>query len=52
MRNMVAPVRRYERIVPDYRRDQGRPKESPNEVTRHDLRTLRLTKDMAQDRRL
>jgi len=52
-RNMDAPVRRCERIErPNYRRSRGRPKKSWSKVIRHDLKTLGLVKDMAQDRRL
>jgi len=52
-RNMDTPVRRCERIeLPEYRRSRGRPNNSWGEVTRHDLKTLGLVEDMAQDRRL
>jgi len=34
-----------------YRRSRGRPKKSWREVIRHDLRTLGLVEDMAQDRK-
>jgi hypothetical protein len=48
-----APVRRCERIeCADYRRSRGRPKKSWSEVIRHDLKTLGIMEDMAQDRRL
>jgi len=50
-RPMDAPVRRCETIeYLDYRRSRGRPKKSWSEVIRHDLRTLGLVEDMAQDR--
>jgi len=46
-------VRRDERIDrPDCIRSRGRPKKSWSEVIRHDLNTLGLMDDMAQDRRL
>ena len=46
-------MRRCERIDRlDYKRSRGRPKKSWSEVIRHDLKTLRLVEDMAQDRRL
>jgi len=52
-RNMDAPVRRCEKIDhPDYRRSRARPKKSGIEVIRHNLKTLGLEEDMAQDRRL
>jgi len=52
-RNMDASVRRCERIDrPDYRISRGMPKKSLSKVIRHDLKTLRLEEDMAQDRRL
>ena len=35
----------------DYRRSRDRPKKSWSEVIRHDLRTLGLVEDMAQDRK-
>ena len=37
---------------PEYSRGRGRPKKSWSEVIRHDLKTLRLVEDMAQDRKL
>jgi len=50
---MDAPVRRCEKFDrPNYRRSRGRPKKSWSEVMRHDLKTLGLVEDMAQDRRL
>ena len=50
---MDAPVRRCETIVClDYSRSRGKPKKSWSEVIRHDLRTLGLVEDMAQDRKL
>ena len=36
----------------EYRRSRGRPQKSWSEVIRHDLKTLGLVKDMAQDRKL
>ena len=52
-RSRSAPVRRCEMIeYPEYRRSRGRPKKSWSEVIRHDLRTLGLVEDMAQDRKL
>ena len=52
-RNMDAPVRRCEKIdCPDYRRSRGRSKKNWSEVIRHDLKTLGLEEDMAQDTRL
>ena len=48
-----APVKTCETIeCPDYRRSRGRPNKSWSEVIRHDLKTLRLMEDMAQDRKL
>jgi len=48
-----APVRRCETIeYPEYRRNRGRPKKSWSEVIRHDLKTLSLAEDIAQDRKL
>ena len=52
-RSRDASVRRCETIgCPHYRRSRGRPKKSWNEVIRHDLRTLRLVEDIAQNRKL
>jgi len=52
-KSMDAPVKRCERIVrPNCRRSRGRSKKSWSEVIRHDLKTLGLVEDMAQDRRL
>jgi len=52
-RNMDALVRRCERLDrPDYKKSRGRPYKSWSEVIRHDLKTLGLVEDMAQDRRL
>ena len=52
-RPMDASVRRCEGIeCLDYRRSRGRPKKSWSEVIKHDLRTLGLVEDMAQDRKL
>jgi len=46
-------VRRCETIgCPNYRRSRDRPKKSWSEVTGHDLKTLGLVEDMAQDRKL
>jgi len=36
----------------DYRRSRCRPEKSCSEVIRHDLKTLGLVEDMAQDRKL
>jgi len=50
---MDAPVRRCEKLDRlDYRRNRDRPKKSWSEVIRHDLKTLGLVEDMAQDRGL
>ena len=50
---MDAPVRRCETIeCLNYKRSRGRLKKSWSEVIRHDLRTLGLVEDMAQDRKL
>ena len=47
-----APVRRCETMeCLDYKRSRSRPKKSWREVIRHDLRTLGLVEDMAQDRK-
>jgi len=47
-----APVRRCETIeCLGYRRSRGSPRKSWCEVIRHDLRTLGLVDDMAQDRK-
>jgi len=52
-RPMDAPVRRCETIeCLEYRRSRRRPKKSWSKVIRHDLRTLVLVEDMAQDRKL
>jgi len=52
-RSRDAPVRRCEMIkCLGYRRSRGRPKKSWNEVIRHDLKTVGLVEDMAQDRKL
>ena len=51
--NMDAPVRRCEKIDRlDYRRSRGTPKKSWSAVIRHDLKTLGLEEDIAQDIRL
>ena len=48
-----ASVRRCETIeYPNYRMSRGRPKKRWSEVLRHDLKTLGLVEDMAQDRKL
>ena len=50
---MEAPVRRCEMIDRlNYRKSRGRSNKSWSEVIRHDLKTLGLEGDMAQDRRL
>jgi len=52
-RSMDAPVRRCEKLEPlDHRRSRGRPKKNWSEVIRHDLKTLGLVEDIAQDRRM
>jgi len=52
-RTMDAPLRRCETIeCLEYRRSRGRPKKSWSEVIRHDLRTLGLVEDMAQDTKI
>jgi len=52
-RPMDAPLRRCETIeCLEYRRSRGRPKKSWSEVIRHDLRTLGLVEDMAQDTKI
>ena len=52
-KNMDTPVKRCEKIVhPNYRRSNDRSKKSLSEVIRHDLKTLGLEEDMAQDTRL
>ena len=48
-----APVRRCERVnTSEGKRGRGRPKKSLDKVIRADLKVVRLTEDMAQDRRL
>ena len=50
---MDAPVRRCERInIPEGKKERGRSKKSLNKAIRQDLKGLRLTKDMTQDRKL
>ena len=50
---MDALVRRCEKINrSDYKRSRGRPKMSWSKVISHDLKSLELVEDMAQDRRL
>ena len=52
-RPMDAPVRRCEMIeYSDYIRSKGGPKKSWSEVIRHDLKTLGLVEDIAQDKKL
>ena len=52
-RIMDAPVRRCENIDRfDCKRSRGRPKKSWNGVISHDLKTLGLVENMAQDRTL
>ena len=47
---MDSPVRRCETIkCLEDRRSRSRPKKSWSELIRHDLRTVRLVEDMAQD---
>ena len=46
-------MRRCEAIdILHYRRGRGRPKKSWNEVIRSDMKFMRLTDDMAQDRNM
>jgi len=50
---MDAPVRRCETMeCSDYSRSRGTPQKSWSKVIRHDLKTLGLVEDMAQDRKL
>ena len=50
---MDAPVRRCEKLNhPNHKRNIDRPKKSWSEIIRHDLKTLGLVKDIAQNRRL
>jgi len=52
-RSWDALVRRCDKLDrSDYKRSRGRPKKSWSEVIRHDLKTLGLVENMAQDRRL
>ena len=52
-RSLDALVRRCDKLDrSDYKRSRGMPKKSWIEVIRHDLKTLGLVEDMAQDRRL
>ena len=52
-RSWDAPVRRCDKLYrSDYKRSRGRSKKSWSEVIRHDLKTLGLVEDMAQDKRL
>ena len=45
-------MRRCETVkYPDSRRSRGRSKKSWSEVIRHNLKTLELVEDMAQDRK-
>jgi len=51
-RSIDASVRRCEKIDhTQHIRGGGRPKKSYSEVIKHDLKTLGLVEDMAQDRR-
>jgi len=51
-RSLEAPVRRYEKINPSGgRRGRGRSRKSC-EVIRHDVKTLGLTEDVTQDKKL
>jgi len=48
-----APVRRCDELGhSDYKRSRGRPKKSWSEFIRHDLKTLGLVEEMAQDKKL
>jgi len=50
-RSMDAPVRKCEKLDrPDYRSSRDRPRKSWSEVIRHDLKTLGLVEDIAQER--
>jgi len=52
-RSVSAPVRKCESIhLLDGKRGRGRPKMSWNMVIRSDIKSLRLTEDMAQDRNM
>ena len=52
-RSLDAQVRRCDKLDRlDYKRSRGRPKKRWREVIKHDLKTLGLVEDMAQDRRL
>ena len=52
-RSVSAPVRRCEAIhILDCRRGRGNPKMSWNVVIRSDMKSLRLTEDMTQDRNI
>jgi len=52
-RSMDTLVRRCEKIdLPRLSRSRDRPRKSWSEVIRHDLKTLGLVEDMAQERRL
>ena len=52
-RSMDAPVRRCEKLGRlDHKWSRGRPKKSWIEVIRHDLKTLGLVEDVAQDKRV
>ena len=51
--NMDAAVRRCKSInLPGCRRVRGRPKRSWQEVIKYDLKFMRLTEDMTQDKSL
>ena len=52
-RSLDAPVRRCDEFDhPDYKRSRGKPKKSWGEVIRHNLKTLGLVEEMAQDKKL
>ena len=52
-RSIDAPVWSCENIDrPDHRRSKVRPKKSWSEVIRHNLKTVGLVEDIAQDKRL
>jgi len=52
-RNVDAPARRCERInILKGKKEKGRPKKSLDEAIREDLKVVRMTEDMAQDRGL
>ena len=52
-RSLDEPMRRCEKLeCMDLKRSRGRSKKNWSEVLRHDLKTLGLVDDMAQDRKL